>query len=154
MFVYVKGKSRKASKKEIKQAVRYFASKLMRSDLLKSLIVHVEFENLGRSYKAGCAYLDNNIRPRSFHINVNKDLGKWTTIRALAHEMVHVKQFAKGELQDYITPKKYDKTKWKGKIFNSSEEWKDYWMSPWEIEAYGLEVALYETYRIWIKRNT
>lgn len=152
MLVHVKGKS-KASKKEIKKAVRYFASRLMRSDLLDTLIIHVEFENLGTAYKAGCAYMDNNIRPRMFHINVNKDMSKWSIIKALAHEMVHVKQYARGELQDYITPKKNDKVKWKGKTFSNSEEWEDYWMSPWEIEAYGMEVGLYETYRIHLSKN-
>jgi hypothetical protein len=147
MQIDIKGKS-SITKKEVRHAVQYFASKLMRSDLLKTITIDIEFVSLKGPYKAYCSYLDNNIRPRMFNINVNNNMSKWSIIKALAHEMVHVKQYAKGELQDYITPKKTDLVKWKGKKFTSSDDWENYWMSPWEIEAYGLEVGLYETYRI------
>jgi len=60
----------------------------------------------------------------------------------LAHEMVHVKQYVKGELEDF-----HGYSMWKGQRFEDfalgSE---DYYFAPWEVEAYGYQVGLYETY--------
>jgi hypothetical protein len=55
--------------------------------------------------------------------------------------MVHVKQYAKGELKDYL---RVNKCKWKGKIIDSDAV--DYWDHPWEIEAHGREKGLYVKY--------
>jgi len=52
--------------------------------------------------------------------------------------MVHVKQYAKGELKDYV---RMNKTKWRDEIIESDEL--DYWDQPWEIEAHGRERGLY-----------
>ena len=57
---------------------------------------------------------------------------------ALAHEMIHVKQYARGELKDYL---RVNKSKWKGEIIDPQEV--DYWDQPWEIEAHGREKELY-----------
>lgn len=152
MEIFINGKNDKLSKKEVRHAIKFFAEKLMRSDLLESLEITIQFEPIN-DYKAGCTYLDNNIRPREFDINVDSKMSRWAQIKALAHEMVHVRQYARGDLQDYVTPKKANKVKWKGKAIKSTEEWEDYWMSPWEIEAYGLEVGLSETYRIHLQKN-
>jgi hypothetical protein len=56
----------------------------------------------------------------------------------LAHEMIHVKQYAKGELKDYL---RVNKSKWKGQIIDPEEV--DYWDQPWEIEAHEKEKGLY-----------
>jgi len=52
--------------------------------------------------------------------------------------MVHLKQYAKGELKDYARVKSI---KWKGQVYD--EDRIDYWDHPWEIEAYGRERGLY-----------
>tara|TARA_B110000503_G_scaffold85316_1_gene129716 strand:+ start:805 stop:993 length:189 start_codon:yes stop_codon:yes gene_type:complete len=49
----------------------------------------------------------------------------------LAHELVHVKQFARGELSDNL---QY----WKGKDCSDT----DYWKQPWEKEARRLQKKL------------
>jgi hypothetical protein len=60
------------------------------------------------------------------------------TLLAIAHEMVHVKQYAKGELKDYL---KEEKSKYKNDhIYFESL---NYWDYPWEIEAHGRELGLY-----------
>ena len=60
----------------------------------------------------------------------------------LAHEMVHVKQYTRGELVDHG-----NYCSWKGVDYpefeNHSEE---YFFSPWEIEAFGRTVGLYHLY--------
>ncbi len=57
---------------------------------------------------------------------------------ALAHEMVHVKQYVTGELVDTDGLNVF----WKGELYKdakSANEDEAYWNSPWEIEAYGRE---------------
>jgi hypothetical protein len=53
----------------------------------------------------------------------------------LAHELVHVKQFARGELSDNL---QY----WKGKDHSSTK----YWEQPWEKEARKLQKKLMVQY--------
>ncbi len=59
-----------------------------------------------------------------------------TVIRTLAHEMVHVKQFARGELRMLYTG--YC-AKWKGEKYPDDIE---YETSPWEVEANHIEPLL------------
>lgn len=55
-------------------------------------------------------------------------------IQTLAHEMVHVKQYAKGQLK-VVTPKRGEPYfTWLGKKVKSK-----YHESPWELEAFGRE---------------
>jgi hypothetical protein len=58
--------------------------------------------------------------------------------KVLAHEMVHVKQHAKGEAKDKFKKDKYI-TVWFGEKYDDDTS---YWDQPWEIEAYGLENSL------------
>ena len=60
----------------------------------------------------------------------------------LAHEMVHVKQFALGEMKDGISSAY---TYWQGSQI--SEEDNDYWDLPWEIEAHGREKGLFTRFK-------
>lgn len=68
-----------------------------------------------------CEALDN----RNFIIDVCL-YGNW--LATLAHEMVHVKQFARKELNLALTV-------WKGKSHYKT----DYWDKPWEKEARRLQ---------------
>jgi hypothetical protein len=53
--------------------------------------------------------------------------------------MVHLKQYAKGEMKDIWRPVRM--VKWQGEKYLHEEM--DYWECPWEIEAYGREKGLY-----------
>lgn len=59
-----------------------------------------------------------------------------TVIRTLAHEMVHIKQFARGELRMLYTG--YC-AKWKGEKYASDAE---YETCPWEVEANNIELVM------------
>jgi hypothetical protein len=85
-----------------------------------------------------CDWNDDNHKARDFTITLNPNLGKRNTLLVLAHEMVHVKQYARGELKDFV---RLNRVKWKGKIYNDRVI--DYWELPWEIEAHGREKGLY-----------
>jgi len=56
--------------------------------------------------------------------------------------MIHVKQYAKGELKDYL---RLNSVKWKGKVYD--DEKIDYWDHPWEKEAHEKEQVLYDMFK-------
>ena len=58
-------------------------------------------------------------------------------LTTLAHELVHVKQYATGEMRDRDNAI----VEWMGEKYNQDEL--EYWEHPWEIDAYGREVGLY-----------
>lgn len=55
----------------------------------------------------------------------------------LAHEMVHVKQYAKGQLKPVSRRDGTKSFKWLGRMVN-----KDYFDCPWELEAFSRERVL------------
>lgn len=76
-------------------------------------------------------------RPRDFVITMT---GRFEILRSLmivAHEMVHVKQYARKEL-GYCG--RSGRSKWQGSLVNDDDI--SYWDLPWEIEAHGREKGL------------
>ena len=58
----------------------------------------------------------------------------------LAHEMVHIKQYVTGEMEDRYTNDGQDvDTYWQGEIYPDT----NYLDAPWEIEAYGKQVGMH-----------
>src|SRR6185312_15624526 len=92
-----------------------------------------------------CLWIDNNDSPREFHIRINSTLRKKRQLMALAHELVHMKQFAKNEMRDMIRgPLVSWNTKWKKDYVNEKKI--HYYDLPWEIEAHGREYGMYVRY--------
>lgn len=79
-------------------------------------------------------------RPRTFEIELHNKMTLRKTLETLAHEMVHVKQYARGEL--YQSTQK-GMHRWQGKWIKNDP---DYWDCPWEWEAMGREAALFIQY--------
>ena len=78
-----------------------------------------------------CLETDNN---RTFEIEVDSKLTLRKLLETVAHEMVHVKQYARRELGPYHN-------EWMGKTVNPEKV--SYWDLPWEIEAHGRELGLF-----------
>ena len=76
-------------------------------------------------------------RPRTFELEINSAIRLRRLLETVAHEMVHVKQFARGELYHGI---RVNKNRWQGEYVDDKV---DYWDLPWEIEAHGREVGLF-----------
>ena len=72
--------------------------------------------------------------PKEIVIGLDSGLKLHDLTHALAHEMVHAKQHAKGQLVQRV--KRSGKTEWKwlGKVCT-----KEYYKTPWELEAYAKE---------------
>ena len=108
-------------------AVKNFAKQLGISRLKTNIVVRIHRGlTVDRGQSEGlCEALDN----RTFIIDVAL-FGNW--LSTLAHEMVHVKQFAKGELNPTLT-------QWKSNKYCENIE---YWDQPWEKEARRLQHKL------------
>ena len=71
-------------------------------------------------------YGDSWMHEWGYEIRINSRFNDYRMIRTIFHEMTHVKQFARGELE---MGTKVDK--FKGKEYKRA----DYWTAPWEVEA-------------------
>lgn len=108
-----------------------FISKELNINRLRTNI-HVKFHHklfVDNSHSEG---LCESVDSRNFIIDVAL-YGNWMS--TLAHELVHVKQFARGELTENL---QY----WKGKDHSETK----YWDQPWEKEARRLQVQLMTKY--------
>ena len=98
MQISIKGGS-KTQKKYAKDIIRFCGAKLMSKRLAKSLNIKVHFVKglLDKYNQAGnCMWEDDSYRPKEFLLEIDADLKLRRVLQSVCHEMVHVKQFAKG----------------------------------------------------------
>lgn len=121
---------------EIEAAAQFYGELLMGKNLIKNLHLRLVFT---KTQGNGTTWEDDISRPCEFTITIEKGMSKRETLITLAHEMVHVKQYATGELRDYMSSSKLQR--WR----DEKRDWSqvEYWDLPWEIEAYGRERGLY-----------
>ena len=130
---------------DIDQAARFYADMLMTKRLTKNLTIEIRFDKTAwkKSDDALCEIEDWDSRsPRWFKIYIKPNLPRARILKALAHEFVHVKQYATNELKQYV--KSSSVVRWQKKMID--EDKISYWDQPWEIEAFGREVGLYLRY--------
>lgn len=153
MILSIKNDPVKIQKSTVRKAAFFFSNSLLSTRLNNKINLRIVF--IKDFYKVSkclgtCTWTDNNDRPREFEIELDDNLSPKQTLRALAHEMVHLKQYATGQMKDMYSDQS---TKWEGKIHKYvSEQTNDYWTYPWEIEAYGREVGLYVMFKKHLKR--
>lgn len=143
MRVSVKGANAPLFRKHLKWATEYYASKLMSKRMIESLDIKVKLKpNLEDNVDGSCSFADHDDGIRYFEIELDSVNSERQILLNLAHEMVHVKQFALGEMKDGISSAY---TYWQGAQI--SEEQVDYWDQPWEIEAHGREKGLFTRFK-------
>jgi hypothetical protein len=145
MMIDIKGVSDEEAN-ILEKATKFFADQLMDPRMVRNLDIEIEVsKRLG--VQGECVDEDGTKNPRWFTINLRRQKIK-EMIKTLAHEMVHVKQHAKNELESgqLIATKGKGITlssKWKGELWYPKRKQDMYYDSPWEIEAYGMEVGLF-----------
>ena len=140
MLLHIEG-SNKAVRKLVEHATWYYAEKLMGLRLMDGLEITINLKKnlLVKEGNEGSAiWEDNGYRSREFTIELDTTVKIRNLLITLAHEMVHVKQWAKGEMYEYVKPGlvRFHKTKFD--IDNI-----DYWDYPWEVEAFGKQLGLF-----------
>tara|TARA_Y100000034_G_C6827093_1_gene373007 strand:+ start:543 stop:1022 length:480 start_codon:yes stop_codon:yes gene_type:complete len=140
MLIHVSG-SNKTIRKLVEYATWFYAEKLMGKRLMSGLEINI---NLKKNMidKTGCEgtaiWEGEGLRPREFTINLDPGVKIRNLLITLAHEMVHVKQWAKDEMYEYMKP---NMVRFKGEKIHMKEV--DYFDYPWEIEAYGRQLGLF-----------
>ena len=122
--------------KIFKLATNFYANLLLSKRIVAKLDIQIFVQD---KLRAGgfCFCEDDGKNPRSFTIEIARNKRELQMIKILAHEMVHVKQYARNEMRDK-SYKNTPVTYWLGELHYDTM----YWDRPWEIEAYGLETGL------------
>lgn len=141
MILHVKG-SNKAFRRLIESAAWFYAEKLLGKRLMESLEITINLKKnlLSKEGNEGSAiWEDDSYRPKEFIIELDSTVKIRNILITLAHEMVHVKQWAKDEMYEYTNM--MGMVRFKGEKIHL--ELTDYWDYPWEIEAYGKQLGLF-----------
>jgi hypothetical protein len=130
-------------KNHFHDAIEYYANHLMAPQLVANLNIHLRYKHeLEGDTQGECEVLSESLTPRRFKITItplsNTRANRIEVFRTLAHEMVHVKQFAYKQLK-YVT-RSVEKNKWKGRYINQDKI--KYEKLPWEKEAFRREEKL------------
>lgn len=139
MKVIVTGSKDPLFEQELVTAAKFYGRELLSKQLLKH--IHLEIVLVSSIPDLGnccVTYFNDWYKAREFEIQLRRRRSKQGMLQTLAHEMVHLKQFAKGELND-------GHTRWKGSHIDSDKI--DYHDLPWEIEASSFEYILYALYK-------
>ena len=138
MYLTIDGSSKSVDKKTLTNAVEFYATCL---DIdRKNIDIYLDFEKeLEKNFKENAYCVNEGCN--QYTITIDPKFGKRKTLIALAHEMVHVKQYAKRELT-YNSRKKL--SRFKGQAYEDNI---NYWDQPWEIEAFGRELGLYVQFK-------
>jgi hypothetical protein len=131
----------KSQKKHIKSMVKFCVKKLMPRQ--HNLDITVVLKDLTKANAYGFCLADPEgdatrpDRPKEFELEIHSKMKLRKILETVAHEMVHVKQYARGELYQGTIVNKH---RWQGKWIDKDP---DYWDQPWEIEAHGREAGLF-----------
>lgn len=121
---------------ELREAAEFFAKILkLPDDRIVAISVYDKLDSCGY-----CIYHEEEIIP--YCIVGIEEAKLHTMLEVLGHELVHAKQYFTGELEDcnsYCI--------WKGTKYKEAKPGsKEYYFSPWEIEAFGMQVGLLQMY--------
>ena len=131
----------------LEKSTEYYAKKMMRSDLCRNIELEIivtkdlaKKEGVKQIY-GYCHITDDRMsRPREFEIELDAKKRVTKMLLTLAHEMTHLKQFARLQLRNYDN----GSTKWKGETVGRKREKKiGHRQLPWEVEAYKKEKELF-----------
>jgi len=144
MRLRIQNESRFLGTDVVRKAAHYYISRLT-GERYPDIDLTLQFTDGLKDY-AYCEWIGDSSRPKKFKIAMNPNLGAKRTLEVLAHEMVHVKQYTKRELKDYVNS---NHVKWHGvKMHYDEQNYEQYFESPWEIEAYGRQVGLYNGFKL------
>lgn len=143
MLLEING-STKNVRKLVEIAAWNYAERLMGKRLMKTLFIKIDLHRtlLSKDGMEGSCIWDEwddlKKTPRDFHIELDSTINIREILINLAHEMVHVKQWVKGEMYEYANP---NEVRWMKKKYDMNDM--DYYDYPWEIDAFGRQLGLF-----------
>lgn len=155
MEIKILGKNTIISKEEMRYMLNFFGDILLGKRLSKHIYLEVENTDFDDNNEMGyCNYTDYGYgKHREFTIELNRNLPYDQQVDTLAHEMVHVKQFARNEWKMYEKEGLYS---WMGKrMYIPDNKYSErYRKLPWEKEAYLSEPWLAGFYQKHCNKNS
>ena len=100
---------------------------------MRTLDIEIKLKNIKSAAIGYCMEGDTN---REFEIEIDRNIGLLSMASTVAHELVHVKQYARREMDSRITS---GLARWKGRRVREDTP---YDQLPWEVEAYRMEREL------------
>lgn len=116
----------KSQREKVQSIAQFCIEKLMPK--MKTLNIEIKLKKINGAM--GYCLCETK---RDFELEIGTNQRLRRLLETVAHEMVHVKQFARGELTENQA--------WMGKTYDINKT--EYWDLPWEIEAHGREVGLF-----------
>ena len=143
MKLRIYGQNKKVAREELRLAVEIMLPRLLSDQMLRHITIYIRQQYSLRLGKVP-VYAFVRIRgekypPRDFTIWLDTKQGKRSQLRSIAHELTHVKQYAKGEARTL----KNGMVRWKDTHCKHSYSF----FTPWEVDATGYEDAIYYSYR-------
>jgi hypothetical protein len=129
----------------VSEGAVFYGEKLLGKRMAKNILLEIKLTNNLKKKEGAyglCHITDDDLnRPREFMIELDTSMKHSfeNILIWLAHEMVHIKQFVRGELFDYELG---GKVQWKSKTYNCMK----YIDQPWEKEAYRKEEQLFQEF--------
>ena len=121
----------KSTKLFIGSVVKFFEQELKLKNSQYKLDV---LTKRGMADVDGCRGSVTYVGPKYLIMVLDSKLDIERLVLTIAHEMIHVKQYARGQIKHKINSKTYY---WMGKKIR-----KNYFEQPWELEAFGKERIL------------
>ena len=142
MKVIIKNCRNKRLKAKLLEAIEFYADKLMHPNLSRNIGVTIKLKKMKDCYgECAPSWYNHQDKPRKFVMVI--DPKEEDPIYTLAHEMYHVKQFAKGELSHCMTY-------WKSRRVSEDTPYRN---QPWEKESFSNDYQLYEKYLLSKNKN-
>jgi hypothetical protein len=122
----------KTQREIAENVIYYMITKLM--PRLRNIEIEVQLKKMNEDTAVGYCMMGDD--KRQYEIEVSKDLSIKDFVMTLCHEMVHVKQYVRGEMDDWNG---MGVARWKNtKVMPET----NYYDLPWEKEAYMLQKSL------------
>jgi hypothetical protein len=147
MDISVYGTKNKKLIRDLSEAAEFYANILLDPRMVRSIELDIEIER-SLEFEGMMISEDDKKNPRFFTIQLRNKKDDDDIFKTLAHEMVHLKQYAKNQLYKKFAPTKNKKgetlhTLWEGKSWKPKRNEHKYFDSPWEVEAFGREVGMF-----------
>ena len=156
MHIKVSGATNAKLAADLTEAAQFYGKILLHGKTFNNISLDIECRRDGKDLGA-CTDEEDKKFSRYFTIEIrdpgyNEFSHDTSPFKILAHEMVHLKQYATGELRSGVVRairsprgviKMVSGSSWYGEIWEPNSKQHPYFDSPWEVEAFGREVGLY-----------